>query len=125
MQTKPKIPIDLAKAEALAAQGLTQEQIADVLGISERTLYARKKDSAEFAEAIKRGQAKGIALATNKLMEQVREGNLGAICFLLKCRGAWSEKLKIESNNTNTTKIFLFDGKDAPPLPPEPAEGAE
>ena len=110
MQTKPKIPIDIAKVEMLAAQGLTQEQIADVLGISERTLRNRKKESADFADAIKRGQSKGIALATNKLMEQVREGNLGAICFFLKCRGAWSEKLKIESNNTNTTKIFLFDG---------------
>lgn len=110
MQTKPKIPIDISRVEMLAAQGLSQEQIADVLGISERTLRNRKKESAEFAEAIKRGQSKGIALATNKLMEQVRDGNLGAICFFLKCRGAWSEKLKIESNNTNTTKIFLFDG---------------
>lgn len=116
MQTKPKIPIDIAKVEMLAAQGLTQEQIADVLGISERTLRRRKQDMSEMSEAIKRGQAKGIAIATNKLMEQVRDGNLGAICFFLKCRGAWSEKLKIESNNTNTTKIFLFDGEaqDAP-----------
>ena len=117
MQTKPKIPIDTARVEMLAAQGLSQEQIADVLGISERTLRNRKKESAEFAEAIKRGQSKGIALATNKLMEQVRDGNLGAICFFLKCRGAWSEKLKIESNNTNTTRIFLFDGNEAQDAP--------
>ena len=101
----------------LAAQGLTQEQIADVLGIAEKTLRNRKKESTEIADAIKRGQAKGIALATNKLMEQVREGNLGAICFFLKCRGAWSEKLKIESNNTNTTRIFLFDGNEAQEAP--------
>ena len=117
MQTKPKIHIDISRVEMLAAQGLSQEQIADVLGISERTLRNRKKESAEFAEAIKRGQSKGIALATNKLMEQVRDGNLGAICFFLKCRGAWSEKLKIESNNTNTTKIFLFDGNEAQDAP--------
>ena len=50
-------------------------------------------------------------------MEQVRDGNLGAICFFLKCRGAWSEKLKIESNNTNTTRIFLFDGNEAQDAP--------
>ena len=50
MQTKPKIPIDIAKVEMLAAQGLTQEQIADVLGISARTLTYRKKESAEIAD---------------------------------------------------------------------------
>jgi len=117
MQTKPKIPIDIARVEMLAAQGLTQEQIADVLGISERTLRRRKQDMSEMSDAIKRGKAKGIALAVNKLMEQVREGNLGAICFFLKCQAGWSEKLKIESNNTNTTKIFLFDGNEAQEAP--------
>ena len=117
MQTKPKIPIDIAKVEMLAAQGLTQEQIADVLGINAATLYRRKREVQELQDAIKRGQAKGIAIATNKLMEQVRDGNLGAICFFLKCRGAWSEKLKIESQNTNTTRIFLFDGSEAQDAP--------
>ena len=117
MQTKPKIPIDIAKVEMLAAQGLTQEQIADVLGIADRTLYRRKKEMAELSEAIKRGKAKGIAIAVNKLMEQVRDGNLGAICFFLKCQGGWNEKIKIESNNVNTTKIFLFDGNEAQDAP--------
>ena len=43
--------------ESLAAQGLTNQQIADSLGISERTLQNRKKkDNAEFAEAIKKRQ---------------------------------------------------------------------
>lgn len=42
--------------ESLAAQGLTNQQIADSLGISERTLQNRKKDNAEFAKAIKKRQ---------------------------------------------------------------------
>jgi hypothetical protein len=110
METKPMIPIDYAKVEALAAQGMKHEEIAYALGISPRTFYRRKKDSAEMAEAIKRGEAKGEAVATTELFKLMKGGNLGAICFYLKCRRGWSEKIKIESNNTNTTKIFLFDG---------------
>lgn len=89
--TKPKIEIDLAKVEALAANGLTQQQIAASLGISERTLYNSKRDNADFAEAIKRGKAKGIAVVTNKLMEQCKNGNTTAIIFFLKTQAGWKE----------------------------------
>lgn len=87
-----KIEIDLAKVESLAAQGLTEEQIADALGISPRTLTNRKRDSADFADSIKRGKAKGIAVVTSKLMEQVKSGNVTAMIFFLKTRGGWSER---------------------------------
>lgn len=81
--TKPKIEIDLAKVEALAANGLTQQQIADSLGISRSTLFERRKASDEFEQAIQRGKAKGIAVVTNKLMEQYKNGNTTAIIFVL------------------------------------------
>ena len=87
-----KIEIDLARVESLAAQGLTEGQIADALGISPRTLTNRKSDSADFAEAIKRGKAKGIAVVTSKLMEQVKGGNVTAMIFFLKTRAGWSER---------------------------------
>ena len=45
MITKPKIHIDLKQVESLAANGLTHEQIAAALGISESTLTKRKKES--------------------------------------------------------------------------------
>ena len=118
MQTKPKIQIDLAQVESLAGMGMeNNEEIADALGISIRTFYARKRDSAEFAEAIKRGKAKGKAFAISKLHERIKAGDLGAICFYLKCKCGWNEKIKIESNNVNTTKIFLFDGNEAQDAP--------
>jgi transcriptional regulator with XRE-family HTH domain len=88
--------LDLEKIEQLAAQGLTQEQIAACLGIGERTLYKRKNAEAEVAEAIRRGQAKGVALVTNKLFGLCKDGNLGAICFYMKTRGGWSEKHVME-----------------------------
>lgn len=91
MITKPKIQIDLKQVESLAANGLTQEQIACALGISETTLHQRKRDSADFAAAIKRGKAKGIALVTNKLMESIKGGNMTGMIFFLKTQAGWKE----------------------------------
>lgn len=54
MITKPKIQIDLAEVERLASEGKTQAQIAACLGISETTFYGRKRENADFEEAIKR-----------------------------------------------------------------------
>lgn len=114
MKTKPKIQIDLVQVEALAQRGLTQQQIADALGISVSTLYKNKRENEEFVDAIKRGKAKGIAVATNKLFELMKEGNLGAVIFFLKTQGGWKE--------TNITEIQGKNGgavQVAPVLSPE------
>ena len=92
MKTKPKIDIDLKKVEALAERGLSQEQIADALGISTSTLYERKRESADFGQAIKRGKAKGIGHVANKLMEAVNAGNVTAAIFFLKAQGGWRDQ---------------------------------
>ena len=101
MITKPKIQIDLAKVESLAANGLTQEQIACALGISEQTFYKRKRDNIEFIDAIKRGKAKGIALVTNKLMESIKGGNMTGMIFFLKTQAGWKE--------TNVQEVKMAD----------------
>ena len=84
MITKPKIHIDLKQVESLAANGLTHEQIAAALGISESTLTKRKKENTDFTDAIKRGKAKGIAVVTNKLMESIKGGNMTGMIFFLR-----------------------------------------
>ena len=101
MITKPKIHIDLKQVESLAANGLTQEQIASALGISETTLHQRKRDSADFAAAIKRGKAKGIALVTNKLMESIKGGNMTGMIFFLKTQAGWKETNVQEHTGAN------------------------
>ncbi len=104
MKTKPKIEIDLAKVEAFAARGLTQEQIADALGISPRTLQSRKAESAEFADAIKRGQSRGIAQVANALFEKVKGGDTTAMIFFLKARAGWKEAQRIELEDSEKTE---------------------
>ena len=101
MITKPKIQIDLKQVESLAANGLTQEQIACALGISERTLRSRKGEIADFADAIKRGKAKGIALVTNKLMESIKAGNMTGMIFFLKTQAGWKETNVQEHTGAN------------------------
>ena len=108
MSTKPRIEIDLGKVESLASRGLTREQIANALGISERTLYTRQSESAEFADAIKRGYAKGVASVSNKLYESAMRGEAWAVCFFLKTKGGFKETQKLEMTaDVKTTEVEL------------------
>jgi hypothetical protein len=49
-------PEFVAQAKKLAAHGLTDIEIADVLGVCKRTLYRWKSDYPEFAKAMKLGK---------------------------------------------------------------------
>ena len=104
MKGRPKFEITeevIAKAEKLAAQGLTLEQIALTLGICYQTLNEKRKEFSDFSEAIKRGQAKGIAQVSNKLYGKALEGDNTAMIFYLKNRDAanWQDVQK--NLNTN------------------------
>jgi hypothetical protein len=70
---------------------LTQEQIADFLGVTDRLLRRRIVDDPRVSSAYKRGRANAVGVAGGKLLELVNKGNLGAICFYLKCQAGWRE----------------------------------
>ena len=103
MITKPKIHIDLKQVESLAANGLTDEQIASALGISRTTLASRKRENEQFVQAIKKGKAKGVAVVTNKLMESIKGGNMTGMIFFLKTQAGWKETSVQE--HTGSVKI--------------------
>lgn len=79
-------PEMIKKAEALAAQGLTMEQIASVLGMGSTTLYVKQNEVPELQEAIKRGRHKGLATITNALFQKAKSGDNTAMIFYLKNR---------------------------------------
>ena len=91
---RPKIAIDVAEVERLAALGLSQAKIARALGVSTDTLERRKKDLLAFRQALERGRAKGEAEAADALRALMLKGDLRAITFYLKSRAGWTEPEK-------------------------------
>jgi transcriptional regulator with XRE-family HTH domain len=88
------------KAESLAAQGLTMQQLADALGIGMSTIYDKQEDYPELLESIKTGRAKGIAIITNALFEKAKNGDNVAMIFYLKNRAGWADKVENENRTT-------------------------
>jgi len=84
--------IDLQAAEELASLGLTDQQIADSLGISRSTLSRRKAEDDTFEAILRKGKAKAIVKVSSALMQEVENGSLRAIIFYLKCRAGWREE---------------------------------
>lgn len=93
---RPRIEIDIAKVEEYAGQGLTQEEIALCLGISERTLRNHKQIDSVISDAIKRGRAVAAAAVSNKLFDMATGGDLGAIIWYEKTRRGLSDRQAIE-----------------------------
>jgi len=89
------IPTDPVCQEAreMASNGLTVAKIADCLGISESTLYAKQGEYKEFMDAIKKGRAEGIHKVSNALFEKATQGNVTAMIYYLKVRDRenWGE----------------------------------
>ena len=102
---RPKIEITkelCKKAEGLAAQGLTMNQIASVLGMGERTLYEKVKEYSHFSQAISNGKSKGIAQITNALFKKAKEGDVAAQKYYLNNRDNSNWKDRIEQKTEHT-----------------------
>lgn len=109
---RTKIEIDLKKVEEYAQVCDSEQEIALALGISQDTFTRRKKDRADFAEALKRGKAKANIFVGGKLMELIKNGNVAATIFYLKSRCGWTEKQDVElkadvdvKNNTDIKSL--------------------
>jgi len=78
----------IVQVEALAAV-LSQAQIADYLGISERTLRNRMWDTPGVSAAYARGRARAINGVAKNLIQQANDGNVNAIKFYLETQAGW------------------------------------
>jgi len=97
-------PEIINKIEALSARGLYQEDIARCIGIAPSVFSDKKITFPEIEEAIKKGAAKGAAVATNALFEKMEKGDTIAILFYLKCRCKWKE----HSNEDTMSSFYAF-----------------
>lgn len=107
---RPKIEITeelCQEAKKLAAQGLTKEQIASVLGMGESTLYEKQVSSPEFSDAIAAGKAQGIQKVTNALFNNCIEGDVPAQKYYLNNRD--NDNWKDRITNTHQGSVGLTD----------------
>ena len=103
--------------EAWARDGLTDEQIADKMGISVATLYNWKKEHLEILEALKKGKEVVDVEVENALLNLAKSGNVTAIIFWLKNRrpNVWRDKQKdvedehLEDVSDAESEVFTDD----------------
>ena len=93
------IVIDYERVEYLASLNMGIMDICRSLGIGWDTFNKHRiKKNSELKESLDRGKAKGLQLATSKLMEKIQDGEFNAIQFYLKSadRDTWADKQTVE-----------------------------
>lgn len=93
--------------EGWARDGLTDEQIAEKLGISKDTFYQYKKKYPDFSDSLKKGKEIVDYQVENALLQNAMNGNITAQIFWLKNRKPhkWKDKVDVEANNDELNKV--------------------
>jgi hypothetical protein len=98
--------------EGWARDGLTNEQIANNMGINPSTLYDYINKYSKISNALKKGKEVVDFEVENALLKSALEGNVTAQIFWLKNRkpNNWREKVEIKNDtaeeiNKNITNI--------------------
>jgi|TARA_B100000700_G_C14467025_1_gene588831 transcriptional regulator with XRE-family HTH domain len=120
---RKRIDLDPIKVKRLAAQGLSQKQIARSLGVSWNTLNRNRKRSKSFNEAFEQGVADGLDAVTNSLFEQALDGNTTASIFFLKNRdeARWRDRVETTHDHTlSLTNVIDSAKKRLIDITPEP-----
>ena len=93
-------PDGLILLEGWARDGLTDEQIAENIGITATTLYEWKNRFPEISEALKKGKEVVDYEVENALLKKALEGDTTAQIFWLKNRRKerWRDKQEISSS---------------------------
>ena len=108
--------IDLDDLYHYAQIGLSEQQIADMLGIHVSTMTRRKKDDTEFAEVLKAGKADGVRAVTNALYDGATnpdKPSTSAQIFFLKNSGGWTDRQEVDVSGSVGVDVQLDAAIDA------------
>lgn len=91
---------NLLLLEGWARDGLTDEQIANKMGVSRSTLNDWKKKFPDISDTLKKGKEIVDIQVENALLNLALQGNITAIIFWLKNRrpDKWRDKVEAETN---------------------------
>jgi hypothetical protein len=120
------IVIDYNRVEYLASLNMGIMDITRAIGVGWDTFNKhRNKKNSELADALARGRAKGLQLATSKLMEKIEDGDFNSIQFYLKSadRDTWAEKTQVDHNLNlagilDSARARVIDHETAPAIAP-------
>lgn len=100
-------PDKLTLLEGWARDGLTNEQIANNIGINVKTLYDWKKKQSNICNSLKKGREIVDFEVENALLKNALDGNVTAQIFWLKNRkkNQWRDKVEYETNNDDLNKV--------------------
>ncbi len=104
----------IAEIETLAVF-LTQDQIADYLGISKRTFNNLREKDEQIEINYRKGKARGIAKIANGLFQQAVNGNTTAAMFYLKTQAGWKETQHLDHTSSDGSlkiAVNFTDDKD-------------
>ena len=77
-------PENLVLLHGWKQQGLTDEQVADKIGIAHRTFERWKAEHSQIRQAIKGGKEVANFVIENELYKKAKSGNVTAMIFYLK-----------------------------------------
>ncbi len=102
-QVKDKLTL----VEGWARDGLTNEQIAENLGVSKTTFYKMLKEHSELSELLKKSKEVVDYEVENALLQSALKGNVTAQIFWLKNRKPkeWRERQEV-AVSTDTPNPF-------------------
>lgn len=94
----------LAIVQSLSMQGKSMEEIANVCGVTRRTMHNLQKKHPALRKAIETGRLSVVAMCQNKLMERVSNGDTTAIIYALKVYGGdfFNDRKTVETKITGT-----------------------
>ena len=104
MATHPKVTdwtnneINKTKLRGWVRDGLTNDQLAQNMGVTRSTLYKWKSLNTDFVDILKEDREYCDVIVENALYEQAKEGNIAAIKFYLtnRRRNVWKDKQDLE-----------------------------
>ena len=96
----------------MLAAVLNQTQLADYLGIPDRTFRVIIGRDSAVSAAYKRGRAKAIGSIAQSLLQKAKNGNVSAMVFYLKTQAGWREtEAVVDDSPAQKVQIEVVDAR--------------
>lgn len=110
-------PEDLETIKDMAARGIAEYKIAQVMGIHANTFQARKAESLDIQNAIKEGKGQLEQFAADKLIQIMMDDNhpkmFNALQLFLTRRCGWSEHRTVDVTGPSAPSSIKFNVDEA------------